>query len=443
MSAPPGRANITINKLLDPTIPIVIGCQRIIQIGGGKKSPKTCITQASHYDKETNTTNVYSLTPGEEIQQKLESSTGNNVLGSLIASLKPPLLMSVELPSNGSQPTHVFDKLPPEIIDLIGQKLASNAEDAYRFALATKHVSTCMAGIIKTIQPNFFKDLLTDFFQSVEDENNSNKIELPMFFLTGQNTIAHIYIFLYSKYYPGGVVRLYKVTSYNIEDKSMTKNKRKDKTFTSIEQMVNYIITDCLNNIPTRNISIGTDNKSVNYNFDIIDRLSVSLTELKECNPELISQYEESRQKYNDFLGKINRFQTLFTMYDTHLKNSIISDHETYKNLKYSYNGKTDVMPYEEEVRFINSELERILSLKKTASKNIIENFKTISKTFRKEFKKIYKSYKGYFDQVQDLRESIILHGYDPCKDREMQNAVKVTKTAKVTKGVKTKRWRG
>ena len=434
---------MNIKDLQDPRIPIVIGCQTTIQIGGGKK----CITQASHYDANTNTTNVYSLKPGEEIQQNLESSTGtpDNVLKKYIASLKPQPQLSVELTSN------VFDKLPPEIIHLIGQKLESKAEDAYRFALATKHVSTCMAGIIKTFQPEFFKNLLTDFFQSVENENNRNKIELPMFFLTGKNTIAHIYIFLYSQSYPGGVERLYRVkfTSYNIDDKSMTKNKTMptNKTFTSIEEMVNYIITDCLNNITTRG-AIGTDNTSVNYNFDIIDRLSISLTKLKECKPELISQYEESRENYNVFLKKINRFKTLFTMYDTHLKNqlSIISEPETYKNLKHSYTGITvDVdMTYAQEVEFINSELlTEYPSLNKPEyqSLNIIQKFKTISQLLGKEFKKIYKSYQDDFYLVQDLRENIILHGYDPCEDiiRKVQNAVKVTNTAKVTNVVKTK----
>ena len=83
--------NITIKDLLDPRIPIVIGCQTKIQIGGvGKQDGKECITQASHYDAETNTTNVYSLTPGDKIQQELESSTGksNKVLGFVVALSK-------------------------------------------------------------------------------------------------------------------------------------------------------------------------------------------------------------------------------------------------------------------------------------------------------------------------------------------------------------------
>ena len=127
------------------------------------------------------------------------------------------------------------------------------------------------------------------------------------------------------------------------------------------------------------------------------------------------------------------------------MKNQLlISEPETYKNLKHSYTGKTDDdMIYAKEVTFINSELSL---LDKTASENIIQKFKTISQTLREEFKEIYDSYQGYFDQVQNLRESIILHGYDPCKEkiREVQNAVKVTKTAKVTNDAKTKPgWRG
>ncbi len=452
--------NITINDLVDPKIPIVIGCQGSIQFGGvGNKSQGLeCKIQASHYDGRN--TNVYSLNPAREaaIKNTLKTSNGppSDALLSLIAEEHPQLEMSVELTTN------VFDKLPREIIEKIGKNLESKPEDAYRFALATKHVSTCMAGIIKTIQPDFFKNLLTDFFQYVQDENNSNKIELRMFFLKKQNTIAHIYIFLYSQYYSIGVERLYRVkfTSYNIkEDQSREKNKSMNETFHDIEQMVNYIIDNCLKGQITRGISIGTDGTDVNYDFESIDRLSISLTELKECNPELISQYEESRKNYNVFLEIINRFQTLFIMYDSHLKNQgSISEPEDYKKLKHSYTGKPDdnMGTYYEEVDFINSELKSLFN-KATLSENISQSFITISKEVGKIFKSLYDTYKRDFDQVQDLRENIILYGYDPCKERiremqkrKVQNVAKVTNTSKVSnvaKVVKTKPvsspWRG
>jgi hypothetical protein len=443
---------ILIDDLVDPKIPIVIGCQGSIQFGGvGNKSQGLeCKIQASHYDATTNTTNVYSLIPGGDIQQQLESSTGtrNHKLLSLLATKQPQLEMSVELTTN------VFDKLPREIIELIGKNLESKPEDAYRFALATKHVSTCMAGIIKTIQPDFFKNLLTDFFQCVQDDNNSNKIELRMFFLTAQNTIAHIYIFFYSQSYSKGVERLYRVkfTSYNIkEDQSSEKDQSMNETFHDIEQIVNYIIDKCLKGQITRGISIGTDGTDLNYDFESIDRLSISLTELRECNPELISQYEESKKKYNVFLEIINRFQTLFIMYDNHLKNQgSISEPEDYKKLKHSYTGKTDddMGTYHQEVDFIISKLKSLFN-KATLSENISQSFITISKEVGKNFKSLYDTYKGYFDQVQNLRENIILHGYDPCKERiremqkrEVQNVAKVTNTSKVSnvaKVVKTK----
>jgi len=177
--------------------------------GGGPGSGQSCSIITSFLNPETNQVHVYkspkplsydpmykrppisiskfSSDSGVEIDtnpksarvstpRKVTTQESAEQLSVLGHTISPPLEPIMVVDIDQSPAPNSFDSLPPELIDKIGLELVKNVKDAQRFALASKTISSCMAGTIQKIEQEFFKSTLNDFLELVENITKDHEV---------------------------------------------------------------------------------------------------------------------------------------------------------------------------------------------------------------------------------------------------------------------------
>jgi len=247
---------------------------------------------------------------------------------SAIPTLKPIMVVDIDQ----SPAPNSFDSLPSELIDKIGLELVKNVKDAQRFALASKTISSCMAGTIKQIEKEFFRSTLTDFLELVENITKDHEVFQFRMVFKRYNTETQIESYIVASItYSSKMPTVYgddsddddayeqEMTTIQVKLQHFQQNIRiseSDRTFYFTKDLVDLIYNECLTSIPNGNLTRMEiiDFSSKLLDTCLVETLSVPLENLRQSENKLVEDYKKTRKEYFELKESCRKMQLLMDL---------------------------------------------------------------------------------------------------------------------------------
>jgi hypothetical protein len=244
-------------------------------------------------------------------------------------TLEPIMVVDID-----QSPAHnFFDSLPSDLIDKIGLELVKNVKDAQRFALASKTISSCMAGTIRKIDQEFFKSTLNDFLELVENITKDHEVFQFRMVFKRYNTKTKIESYIVASItYSSKLPTWYGdndtddddayeqvMTMIQVKLEHFQQNNRiseRDITFDFTKDLVDLIYNECLTSIPNGNLTRMEiiDFSSKLLDTCLVETLSVPLENLKQYNNALVEDYKKTRKEYFELKESCRKIQLLMNL---------------------------------------------------------------------------------------------------------------------------------
>jgi hypothetical protein len=232
-----------------------------------------------------------------------------------------------------SPASNSFDSLPPELIDKIGLELVKNVKDAQRFALASKTISSCMAGTIQKIEQEFFKSTLNDFLELVENITKDHEVFQFRMVFKRYNTKTEIESYIVASItYSSKMPTVYadndsddddayeqEMTTIQVKLQHFQQNisiSESDISFNFTKDLVDLIYDECLTFKPNGNLTRIEiiDFSSKPLDTCLVETLSLPLENLKQYNNALVEQFIETRKEYFELKESCRKTQLLMDL---------------------------------------------------------------------------------------------------------------------------------
>lgn len=226
-----------------------------------------------------------------------------------------------------------FDSMPSDLIDKIGLELGKNVKDAQRFALASKTISSCMAGTIRKIDQEFFKSTLNDFLELVENITKDHEVFQFRMVLKRHNTETKIESYIVASItYSSKLPTWYGdndtddddayeqvMTMIQVKLEHFQQNIRiseRDITFDFTKDLVDLIYNECLTSIPNGNLTRMEiiDFSSKLLDTCLVETLSVPLENLTQSKNKLVEDYKKTRKEYFELKESCRKIQLLMNL---------------------------------------------------------------------------------------------------------------------------------